>query len=163
MKKAMTLLLGILILFLLGRWIWHQFLQSDEDKIRTIIADATENVTRRNILPLFKDFAGDFRDDHGLDLPTLQALTYRTFGRADAFEATTDIEEIRIDSERGSAVVRMSIRLYPVRDGVTGPEIFQAVRRSNLFYVLFVERNGDWKVFRSAREPMPDEDLPPNL
>ncbi|MBN2430399.1 MAG: hypothetical protein JXQ27_02940 [Acidobacteria bacterium] len=160
MKKVLIILLGLLILFLTGRWIWYQFVQSDEDKIRAIISDATTHVAQRKLLPLFKDFAPDFHDDHGLDLPTLQALTYRVFGRAEAFEATTDIQDIRIDSVRDHAVVRLTIRLFPVQRGVTGPEIFQAARRSNLFYVLFVRKGGDWKVLRSAHDPLPVEAFP---
>jgi hypothetical protein len=153
MKKLLTIAVVILMVFLLGRWIWHQFLQSDEDKIRSIIAEASENVADRNLLPLFKDFSRDFHDDHGLDLSTLQALTYRVFGRADAFRPETEIQDIQMDDDRQRARVTMTVRLYPIREGETGPEIFQAVRRSNLFFVVFVKEGGDWKVWRSAREP----------
>jgi hypothetical protein len=163
MKKVLTIVVAMLLIFLLARWIWHQFLQSDEDKIRVIIAEASENVADRNLLPLFKDFSPDFRDDHGLDLSTLQGLTYRVFGRTDAFRPETDIQDIQIGPDGQRARVAMTIQLYPVRQGETGPEIFQAVRRSNLFYILFVKEGGDWQVWRSGREPFGASDDTPNL
>jgi hypothetical protein len=150
MIKRILLLAVLLILSTLAvRWFVLEFIISDETKIRWIIEDATENLAERNLLGLFSDFSSSFKDDSGLDLPTLQALTYRFLGRVSSVEATADVRRIQVEDDR--AEVEIEAFVIPTREGIRQPELFGARRGTNIFIVHFRVENGRWKVFRSNR------------
>ena len=149
MKRIFLIAVFLVLSALAVRWFVLEFIISDETKIRWIVEDATENLIERNLLGLFSDFSSSYTDDSGLDLPTLQALTYRFLGRVSGVEATAQVRQVLVEGDR--AEVEIEAFVIPLRDGIRQTELFGNRRGTNSFIVHFRIENGRWKVFQSNR------------
>jgi ketosteroid isomerase-like protein len=133
------------VVALLAVWLWQRLFVSEETRVKTLIASMERAVQTGNFVRLADGIAGDYRDDRGLDKPTL--LAYVRAARAQyqsLFIHITDLTiELADDRQQAHAVLIARVLASP-RAGAAQTELF-----TERFRLHFRKTDQGWKLVRA--------------
>lgn len=125
-------------------------LRSDEDKIRTMLAESKNWAEKKDLLHLFSHFDKTYIDDSGLSRDDIKVIAFRVFRQWEKIEVS--YQEISLTIDRDKALLIVDIYFYVTESGMLR-ELFKLARNTNRFEVNLSKEEGKWKFIESKIPP----------
>ena len=144
MMKWMMRLLGVVVLVLVGWWLWERVFVTDQTRVRRLIAAMQRHVEQGNLIRLADTIAQDYSDDRGLDKGTLLGAVRSYRAQYDTvFIHLSDLQvTVEPDHRRAQAVFIAKVLVKP--RGGQETELF-----SDRFRLFFRKTEEGWQMIRA--------------